>query len=66
MSQAVKCNFFLCADDASLVCQHDDINEIEKQLNKDSESICDWFVDNKVSIQFDTLIQVYILRLNSK
>ena len=41
MSQAVKCNFFLCADDGFLVCQHDDINEIEKQLNKDSESICD-------------------------
>ena len=41
MSQAAKCNFFLCADDAFLVCQHDDINEIEKQLNKDAESICD-------------------------
>ena len=33
--------------------QHKDINEIEKQLNKDFESICDWFVDNKLSIHFD-------------
>ena len=41
MSQAVKCNLFLYADDACLVCQHKDINEIEKQLNKDFESICD-------------------------
>ena len=32
--------------------QHKDINEIEKQLNKDFESICDWFVDNKLSIHF--------------
>ena len=41
MSQAVKCNLFLYADDACLVCQHKDINEIEKRLNKDFESIYD-------------------------
>ena len=52
MSQAVKCNLFLYVDDTCLVCQHKDINEIEKQLNKDFESICDWFVDNKLSIHF--------------
>ena len=48
----MKCNLFLYADDACLVCQHKDINEIEKQLNKDFESICDWFVNNKLSIHF--------------
>ena len=53
MSQAVKCNLFLYADDTCLVCQHKDINEIEKQLNKDFGSICDWFVDNKLSIHLD-------------
>ena len=52
VSQAVKCNLFLYADDTCLFCQHKDINEIEKQLNKDFESICDWFVDNKLSIHF--------------
>ena len=52
MSQAVKCNLFLYADDACLVCQHKDINETEKQLNKDFESICDWSVDKKLSIHF--------------
>ena len=51
MSQAVKCNLFLYADYTCLVCQHKDINEIKKQL-KDFESICDWFVDNKLSIHF--------------
>ena len=45
MSRAVICNLFFYADDTCLVCQHKDINEIEKQLNKDFESICDWFVD---------------------
>ena len=41
MSQAVKCNLFLYADDSCLVCQHKDINGIEKQLNKDFDRICD-------------------------
>ena len=35
-----------------LVCQHKDINEIEKQLNADFCNICDWLVDNKLSIHF--------------
>ena len=52
MSQAVKCDLFLYADDTCLVCQHKDINKIENQLNEDFSNICDWFVDNKPSIQF--------------
>ena len=52
MSQAVKCDLFLYADDSCLVCQHKDTNEIEKQLNVDFSSICDWFVDNKLRIHF--------------
>ena len=52
MSQAVKCDPFLYADDSCLVCQHKDINEIEKQLNVDFSNICDWFADNKLSIHF--------------
>ena len=52
MPQAVKCDLFLYADDSCLVCQHKDINEIEKKLNVDFSSLCDWFVDNKVSIYF--------------
>ena len=52
MSQAVKCDLFLYADDSCLVCQHKDINEIGKQLNVDFSNICDWLVDNKLSIHF--------------
>ena len=52
MSQAVKCDLFLYADDTCLVCQHKDINKIENQLNEDFSNICDWFVDNKLSIHF--------------
>ena len=66
MSQAVKCNLFLYADYTCLVCQHKDINEIKKQL-KDFESICDWFVDNKLSIHFATKFKLKKVRkLNIK
>ena len=50
MSQAFKCNIFPYADNACLVCQYKNINEIENHLNKDFQSICDWFVDKKLSI----------------
>ena len=52
MSQAVKCDLFLYADDTCLVCQHKDINKIENQLNEDFSNICDSFVDNKLNIHF--------------
>ena len=32
--------------------QHKEVEEIEKVLNNDFENICDWFVDNKLSIHF--------------
>ena len=52
MPQAVKSNLFLYADDSCLMYQHKDVSEIEEQLNKDFENVCDWFVDNKLSIHF--------------
>ena len=52
MPQAVKLNLFLYADDSCLMYQHRDVNEFEKQLNKDFENVCNWFVDNKLSIHF--------------
>ena len=59
MSQAINCNLFLYAGDTWLACQHKDINETEKQLYKDFENICDWFVDNKLSIHFGDDKRVY-------
>ena len=32
--------------------QHKDVKEIEEVLNNDFETICDWFVHNKLSIRF--------------
>ena len=52
MPQAVKCELLLYADDTCLIFQHKDIKEIENQLNQNFSFICDWFVDNKLSIHF--------------
>ena len=48
----VKCGLFLYADDTCLIFQHSDNNEIEILLNKTFGLICDWFMDDKLSIHF--------------
>ena len=50
--RAVVTNSLLCADDTCIVFQHKSVIEIEKQLIRDFPSLCDWFVDNKLSIHF--------------
>ena len=52
MSQAVKSTLFLYADDSCILYQHKEVDKIEKHLNKDFENICDWLMDNKLSIHF--------------
>ena len=43
---------FPYADDSCLVFQGKNVIEIEKQLNWDFTNICEWFVDNRLSIHF--------------
>ena len=52
MPQSVSCDLLLYADDSCLVFTGKDIDKIETQLNNDFNSICDWFIDNKLSIHF--------------
>ena len=52
MVQAVKCDLYLYADDSCLVCRGKDINAIEDTLNRNFNSLCDWFIDNRLSIHF--------------
>ena len=52
MPQAVESTLFLYADDSYILYQLKEVDEIEKELNKDFENICDWFVENKLSIHF--------------
>ena len=50
--QAVVSDSLLYADDTCIIFQHENVTEIEKQLLKDFPSLCDWFVDNKLSVHF--------------
>ena len=52
LSRAVVSDSLLYADDICIVFQHKSEIEIEKQLIRDFSSLCDWFVDNKLSIHF--------------
>ena len=52
MLQAVNCDLLLYADDTGLIFQHMDVDIIEQELNRNFSNICDWFVDNKLSIDF--------------
>jgi hypothetical protein len=52
MPQSVSCDLLLYADDSCLVFTGKDIDKIEAQLNNNFNSVCDWFIDNKLSIHF--------------
>ena len=49
-SAVTDCDMRLCADDTCLLFSNENVNPIEKHLNVDSNSLCAWFIENKVSI----------------
>ena len=52
MPQAVTSTLLLYADNLCIPYQHKGVVQIEKRHNEDFENLCDWFVDNKLSIHF--------------
>ena len=52
MSQVVVSDLLLYADGTCIVFQDKNITEIEKQLLRDFSILCDWFVDNNLSVHF--------------
>ena len=65
LPQAVVSDSLLYVDDTCIVFQHKTV--IEKQLARDFSSLCDWFVDNKLSIHFDKTKQshsYFVLNIN--
>ena len=52
MPQAVTSTLVLYAYGSCILYQHKDVVQIEKRLSEDSENLCDWFVDNKLSLHF--------------
>ena len=43
---------YLYANDIGTFYQHDDVKKIESVLNKEFSSLCQWFIDTKLSIHF--------------
>ena len=52
MPLAVNSEIYLYADDTCLVYQHKSLEVINENLNRDFSNLCEWFVDNKLSIHF--------------
>ena len=52
MPQAVISELLLYADDTCHIYIGKDTKTIEEQLNRDFNSLCEWFIDNKLSIHF--------------
>ena len=52
MPQAVNSELLLYADNTCLIYMGKNIQKIEEQLNSDFTSLCEWFIDNKLSVHF--------------
>ena len=52
MPGAIGCEMLLYADDTCVVFQAKDLDSISKKLNTEFNKLCDWFVDNKLTIHF--------------
>ena len=61
MKQDVDCDLFLYAGDSCLVYQQNNMKEIEENLNTNFSNVCDWFLDNKLSIHFGEDNKVYTI-----
>ena len=46
----MKGELFRYADDTCLTFQHENVKEIKNKLNLNFSRLCDWFIDNKLSI----------------
>ena len=66
MLQAVTCDLLQYADDTCLVFQDKDVIQIETVLNKNFSSLCDWFIDNKLSILVKRKQNLFCLVANIK
>ena len=58
---------YLYADDTCIFCQDKDVEKIEKVLNKEFSSLCEWFIDNKLSMHFrdDKTKTIFFSRMKS-
>ena len=47
-----NCDFRLYANDTYILYSHQNVRLIERNLNYDFNNLCEWFIDNNLSILF--------------
>ena len=52
MVQSVDCDLLLYADDSCLIFSGENVKQVEDNLNRNFNSLCDWLEENKLSIHF--------------
>ena len=52
LPQSYDAGSYLYADDICIFYQHEKVKKIENVLNKVFSSLCQWFIENKLSIHF--------------
>jgi len=52
MPQAVDCELLLYVDGSYLIFRYKNVSTIEENLDRNFNSLCDWFIENKLSIHF--------------
>ena len=60
-SAATDCDLRVYADDTCFLFSDENVSSIEKHLNVDFNSLCEWFIDNKLSIHLGEEKTKYIL-----
>ena len=64
LARAVDCDLLLYADDSCLIFRDKNIEQIEINLNRNLNTLCNWFLENRPSIHFgeDKTPKVHSLR----
>ena len=52
MARAVDWDLLLYAGDSCLIVRDSSIEQIESRLSRNFNALCDWFLENKLSIHF--------------
>ena len=52
-SAVANCDLRLYTDDTCLLFSNENVSSIEKHLNVDFNSLCEWFIDNKLFIHLE-------------
>ena len=67
MKTALKnCHFRLYPDDTSILYSHQNVKFIEINLNYDINNLCEWFIDNKLSLHIYILGKIKLKAFYSK